>query len=393
MTYTFAGGLYEEIVEGTKTTQKAYVDGVILNTKVFNSGVDASNDTLYLHTDNLGSVETISDKLGAFVSRMSFSDWGERQQSDWKTGSPTGSFPTANGYTGHHQLDQHKLVHMGGRVYDPGLGRFLSADLFVQSPYSSQSFNRYSYVANNPLSNVDPTGYECDKITSNAGTVWETVRYTTDTCGGGGGGGGGHDSGVEAIGDANNIAKNITPQKLDLTQQEIIRRNAEGCANGTFSCHDAYNYLVDNGLSPYLDIGTVLKDFYKKAVEIALFGPSRAGASFVAPKAAGEVIKKTAGQLGKEGEAAVRAAHTIGDKKNIVVNGRDRTPDGMTATTLSEVKNVGHQSFTKQLRDYLDFAQDKGLRFDLYVRPNTTLSGPLEQARASGFINVIRTEM
>ena len=70
-----------------------------------------------------------------------------------------------------------------------------------------------------------------------------------------------------------------------------------------------------------------------------------------------------------------------------------RTPDGMTATTLNEVKNVGNQSFTKQLRDYLDYAQDKGLRFDLYVRPNTTLSGPLEQARASGFINVIKIEM
>ena len=160
VTYTFVGGLYEEVVEGATTTQKAYVDGVILNTKVLNSGTQGSNDTLYLHTDNLGSVEAYSDRLGAFVSRMSFSDWGKRQQSDWKnTTSSLSDLPTANGYTGHHQLDQHKLVHMGGRVYDPSLGRFMSADLFVQSPYSSQSFNRYTYVSNNPMSRVDPTGY------------------------------------------------------------------------------------------------------------------------------------------------------------------------------------------------------------------------------------------
>lgn len=35
-TYTIAGGLYEEIVSGTTTTQKSYIDGVIINTKVFN---------------------------------------------------------------------------------------------------------------------------------------------------------------------------------------------------------------------------------------------------------------------------------------------------------------------------------------------------------------------
>jgi RHS repeat-associated protein len=188
VTYSFAGGLYEEAITGTTTIQKSYVDSVIVNTKVLNNGVAASNDTLYLHTDSLGSVEAYSDKLGAFVNRMSFSDWGKRQQSDWKTTSSTDGFPTANGYTGHHQLDQHKLVHMGGRVYDPALGRFLSADLFVQSPYSSQSFNRYSYVVNNPLSNIDPTGYECADYVSNQGTSDESHRFITDTCGAGLGG-------------------------------------------------------------------------------------------------------------------------------------------------------------------------------------------------------------
>jgi RHS repeat-associated protein len=65
----------------------------------------------------------------------------------------------STGFTGHHQLDAHNLVHMGGRVYDPALGRFLSADILVQAPYDTQSFNRYSYVLNNPLSLNDPSGY------------------------------------------------------------------------------------------------------------------------------------------------------------------------------------------------------------------------------------------
>jgi hypothetical protein len=48
---------------------------------------------------------------------------------------------------------------MNGRIYDPLLGRFLSADILVQAPGNLQSYNRYSYVFNNPLSYTDPSGF------------------------------------------------------------------------------------------------------------------------------------------------------------------------------------------------------------------------------------------
>ena len=48
---------------------------------------------------------------------------------------------------------------MNGRIYDPTLGRFLQADPFIQAPGNSQSYNRYAYVLNNPLSYTDPSGY------------------------------------------------------------------------------------------------------------------------------------------------------------------------------------------------------------------------------------------
>ena len=61
-------------------------------------------------------------------------------------------------------------------MYDPELGRFMSADPFVQAPYNSQSYNRYSYVFNNPLSFTDPSGYECEK--------WETKNESGETTSG-----------------------------------------------------------------------------------------------------------------------------------------------------------------------------------------------------------------
>ncbi len=47
---------------------------------------------------------------------------------------------------------------MNGRLYDPVVGRFLSADPVVQDPSFTQSLNRYSYCLNNPLKFTDPTG-------------------------------------------------------------------------------------------------------------------------------------------------------------------------------------------------------------------------------------------
>ena len=43
--------------------------------------------------------------------------------------------------------------------YGPLLGRFLSAGIFVQSRASLQSYNRHSYVFNNPFSKTDPTRF------------------------------------------------------------------------------------------------------------------------------------------------------------------------------------------------------------------------------------------
>jgi hypothetical protein len=51
------------------------------------------------------------------------------------------------------------VVHMNGRIYDPLVGRFMSADPFIQAPSMLQSYNRYAHVMNNPLNLTDPSGY------------------------------------------------------------------------------------------------------------------------------------------------------------------------------------------------------------------------------------------
>jgi hypothetical protein len=78
----------------------------------------------------------------------------------------------------------------------------------------------------------------------------------------------------------------------------------------------------------------------------------------------------------------VRAVYDIGPKESAVIPGTDRTRifDGHTTTTVSEVKNVGYQAFTLQLRDILHYARLNDLQFDLYVRSGAKLSAPLKKA-------------
>ncbi|WP_138146978.1 RHS repeat-associated core domain-containing protein, partial [Bathymodiolus heckerae thiotrophic gill symbiont] len=93
---------------------------------------------------------------------MSYHAFGERRQGDWRTSDPL--LPiipalTNRGFTGHEHIDEMGFIHMNGRVYDPSIGRFLSADPNVFHPYNTQDYNRYSYATNNPLKYVDMNGF------------------------------------------------------------------------------------------------------------------------------------------------------------------------------------------------------------------------------------------
>lgn len=116
--------------------------------------------TRYFVADHLGSVAVIADETGAVLERLSYDVWGRRR---FPAGAddPSGSIAsqTTRGFTGQEELQDVALVHMNGRVYDPYLGRFTSADPFVQDPLNGLSLNRYIYVLDNPLALTDPSGY------------------------------------------------------------------------------------------------------------------------------------------------------------------------------------------------------------------------------------------
>ncbi|MCB1622882.1 MAG: hypothetical protein KDI44_19365, partial [Thiothrix sp.] len=133
------------------------------------TGYQANNltsNTYYLLKDHLGSPQVLLDGNGNKLEDLSFSAWGSRQAASFDPNAPITpaldllhDYALTMGFTGHEHDDVFGFINMKGRLYDPVLGRFLSADPFVQFANNTQSYNRYSYVLNNPLSFTDPSGY------------------------------------------------------------------------------------------------------------------------------------------------------------------------------------------------------------------------------------------
>ncbi len=166
-THYVGGGSYEKIISsGGREVHRYYVragDEVIA--RVERSKIPGgwiAEQTRYLHRDHLGSVDTITNEQGQVAERLSFDAFGQRRTASWQDGFVTTDF--TQGFTGHEHDDEMGLIHMRGRLYDPVLGRFLSADPYVQTQDNPQALNRYSYVNNNPLSYTDPSGFFLKKL-------------------------------------------------------------------------------------------------------------------------------------------------------------------------------------------------------------------------------------
>lgn len=63
------------------------------------------------------------------------------------------------------------LYNYDARLYDPIVGKFLSADYLIPNWYDPQLSNRYAYTRNNPLKYVDPDGHQPKGFSGVGGTV------------------------------------------------------------------------------------------------------------------------------------------------------------------------------------------------------------------------------
>ena len=105
----------------------------------------------WVGSDHLGGTIRVLDGSFTALDGMRYKPYGE----DRDTGS---SLNTDRKFTGQTEDETAGLYWYASRAYDPDIGRFCSPDPIVPAPGNPQSLNRYSYVYNNPLGYVDPSG-------------------------------------------------------------------------------------------------------------------------------------------------------------------------------------------------------------------------------------------
>ncbi len=119
----------------------------------------------YAHDDHLGSSALMTEgketarhsglmyHRGDLLQRFEYAPFGK------ETYSLNPNLQMDPSYTGQKYDIETGLYFYKSRYYDPILGRFIQPDTIVPDAKNLQAYNRYTYVNNNPLKYVDPSGH------------------------------------------------------------------------------------------------------------------------------------------------------------------------------------------------------------------------------------------
>ncbi len=116
------------------------------------------------HNDHLGNVRALTSETGSIISQVDYYPFGDELS---LTGSPGRYTYNGNEFDDEYGFD---LYYYGARYMDPVLGRFTTPDPV------RDFVNPYSYVRNNPMNRIDPTG-----TTSAPRTIYNMIWIDTFT--------------------------------------------------------------------------------------------------------------------------------------------------------------------------------------------------------------------
>jgi RHS repeat-associated protein len=242
------GAMSEKVATGGTNTWNDYlmVDGKLIGERTCTAPTPtcASGATLqYFVLDHLGSVAVVTGGNGAVLTgngRLSFDAWGKQRNEDGtddQTCSNGLTAPTTKGFTSQEEIAALCLVNLNARIYDPTIGRFMAADTTIPDPYDLQSYNRYTYTDNRPLSFTDTTGHDPSCI----GSCLSPSSYPNMSCWGSCGG--------------SSIAITMTMTAPDgfVLGTLTISANTDGASAMNTTCSEgcgALDDMVSKGLGP-----------------------------------------------------------------------------------------------------------------------------------------------
>ncbi|MBQ4900934.1 RHS repeat-associated core domain-containing protein [Paenibacillus sp. Marseille-P2973] len=171
--YTYYGdGLRATKTSGNEGTRYVYLNGNIIeelsldqvgnvtgvrarniwgNELLHREDYNSSKSGYYMYNGH-GDVVQINDASGNLLNSYEYDTWGTITS---KLESMSNPFT----YTGEYYDEESGLYYLRARYYDPVDARFISEDTYEGTLNNPLSLNLYTYVENNPLKYIDPTGH------------------------------------------------------------------------------------------------------------------------------------------------------------------------------------------------------------------------------------------
>ena len=155
--YLWSSVLGEPVVEldGSGGVYRAYVlssGGGMLAVQSYDGGF------YWLHTDHLGNGRKLTNSSGTVIYRAEFDPHGQMLY-EWQSSGQT--YLNSHKFTGYERDWATNLNYAKARTYNHNRARFMQPDplgLGAADTSNPQSLNRYSYVENDPMNSVDPSG-------------------------------------------------------------------------------------------------------------------------------------------------------------------------------------------------------------------------------------------
>ncbi|WP_168735606.1 RHS repeat-associated core domain-containing protein [Cohnella fermenti] len=145
--YNANGEVISEVNSSNAATAN-YVRGDRLLVK---KDVAANKDYYYLYNGH-GDVVQIVDTNGTVINSYDYDEWGNVVQQ-------TEQIANVFKYAGEVFDSETGFYYLRARYYDPTIGRFINEDTYEGQITNPLSLNLYTYVLNNPLTSIDPTGH------------------------------------------------------------------------------------------------------------------------------------------------------------------------------------------------------------------------------------------
>ncbi|WP_455641966.1 RHS repeat domain-containing protein [Paenibacillus chitinolyticus] len=123
----------------------------------------------YLHNGH-GDVVELRSETGTRLNQYAYGIWGNPTVSEENISNPFR-------YSGEYWDSATKLQYLRARWYDPSMGRFINEGTYEGQLDNPLSLNLYTYVENNPLTHVDPSGHSHVGVDAGGASSIITVRW------------------------------------------------------------------------------------------------------------------------------------------------------------------------------------------------------------------------